>query len=331
MYWFDNMTEFVKPKILISKCIEFENCRYNGQIIRSDFIKKLKPFVEFIPVCAEVEIGLGIPRSPIRIVEKNKELKLIQPETKKDVTNDMIDFSNNFLKDLKVDGVILKSKSPSCGIKDVKIYPTEEKSAPLRRDKGFFGGAVLENFSKAAIEDEDRLRNRIIKEHFLKRIFVFSNFRKIKEKKSINELLKFHTNNKLLIMSYSQKELKELGNIVAKGKKDIEIILNEYEKHLLLAFSKSPKCNSNINVLNHSFGYFSKNLKSEEKKLFLKSIEQFRDGHIGLSVPLNIMKSWIVRFEENYLIDQTFFKPYPEDLMDVENVNFCNVRDYWKN
>jgi len=322
--------EFEKPKVLISKCIEFENCRYNGQIIRSDFVKKLKQFVDFKPVCAEVEIGLGVPREPIRIVEKKGVIKLIQPATNKDVTEDMVNFSKGFLSNIEIDGAILKSKSPSCGIRDVKVYPKSEKSAPIRRDKGFFGGAISEKYDLYPVETEDRLRNYIIKEHFLKRIFLFSKFRKLKDKKSFNGLIDFHTKNKFLIMSYSQKELKNLGKIVSENNKDIEKIFNDYEHNLKLAFSKSPRCNSNINVLNHTFGYISDNLKSDEKKLFLKSLDQFKEGHIGLTVPLNLMKSWIIRFNQPYLINQTFFMPYPEDLMEVENVNFCDARDFWK-
>jgi uncharacterized protein YbgA (DUF1722 family)/uncharacterized protein YbbK (DUF523 family) len=322
---------FAQPKILVSKCIEFDSCRYNGQMISSDFVKKLKKFVDFKPVCAEVEIGLGVPRNPIRIVEKKGIIKLVQPETKKDVTKDMIEFSNKFLDDLKIDGVILKSKSPSCGIKDVKIFPTEEQSAPLRRDKGFFGGAVIEKFPLCPVEDEDRLRNHIIKEHFLRRIFTYASFRDVKKKKSINELIKFHSKNKFLIMSYNQKELKELGNITAnKDKKPIIDVLTSYEYHLKLAFSKSPRCTSNINVLTHTFGYVSGKLNIEEKNLFFDSLEQFREGHIGLTAPINIMKSWIVRFDEEYLKEQTYFTPYPDDLMEVENVNFCAARDFWK-
>jgi len=321
--------KFPKPKILISKCIEFENCRYNGQMISSDFVRKLKEFVDFKPICPEYEIGLGIPRSPIRIVERNDKLKLFQPETKKDVTTDMINFSKKFLDNLEMDGVILKSKSPSCGIKDVKIYPTEEKSAPLRKDKGFFGKSVINKFPLYPIETEDRLRNRVIKEHFLKRIFTFSSFRITKNKRSHKDLIYFHTRNKFLIMSYSQKELKKLGKIAAGNDSSIENTLNDYEYHLKLAFSKSPKCASNINVLKHTFGYISENLKPEEKKLFQKSLKQFREGHIGLSVPVNIMKSWIVRFDQSYLKKQTFFLPYPEDLIEVENIDSCSVRDFW--
>jgi len=323
--------KFEKPRILLSKCIEFENCRYNGQIIRSDFVEKLKKFVDFIPVCPEVEIGLGVPRNPIRIVEKKDKLLLIQPETKKDVTKDMIDFSNKFLKNLEIDGAILKSKSPSCGIKDVKIYPTELKSAPTRKDKGFFGGVVINKFSLYPIENEDRLRNHIIKEHFLKRTFIFASFRKVKKKKSINELIKFHSKNKFLIKSYSQKYLEKLGDITAnKNKNSIENVLDEYQNNLYLTFSKSPRCNSSINVLKNTFGFISNNLSTEEKKLFLKSLEDFKKGRIGISVPVNIMKSWIIRFNQSYLREQTFFYPYPDKLIEMEDINSCMARDFWE-
>ncbi|UCB59021.1 MAG: DUF1722 domain-containing protein [Thermoplasmatales archaeon] len=322
---------YTKPNILISRCIEFDNCRYNSQKISSDFVKKLNPYVNFIKVCPELEIGLGVPRNPIRVIENKEIIKLIQPETKKDVTNDMIRFSKKFLKNLEIDGAILKSKSPSCGIKDVKIYPTIEKSAPLRKSKGFFGSTVIEKYPLYAIEDEDRLRNHIIKEHFLRKIFLFASFRVIKDKKSIKKLINFHSINKFLIMSYNQKELKELGNITANNeKKSIKKVLEDYEIHLKLAFSKSPRCTSNINVLQHTFGYISKDLKSKEKNLFIKSINDFRKGHIGLSVPISLMKSWIIRFDQSYLSKQTYFSPYPDELVEVENINFCAARDYWK-
>lgn len=320
-----------KPKILISKCIEFDNCRYNGQRISSDFVKKLKKFVDFVPICPEVEIELGVPRTPIRIVEKNDKLALIQPETKKDVTKKMIDFSTKFLSKLSIDGAILKSKSPSCGIRNVKVYPTEGKSSPLRKDKGFFGNEVITKFPLYPIEDEDRLRNHLIKEHFLKRIFLFSAFRHTKNKRSIDNLTAFHKQNKFLIMSSSQKTLQKLENIVSnKENKSIDKILEDYEHHLHLAFSQSPQCDSDIHVLEYALGYISENLKPEEKHLFQKYLNEFKEGQVGLSVPISILKSWIIRFDEPYLKEQTYFSPYPEELIELEDIDYCAARDFWK-
>lgn len=322
----------IKPRVVISRCIEFYNCRYNGQIIRNEFVKKLKSFVEFIPICPEFEIGLGIPRDPIRIIEKENKRLLIQPSTDKDVTKKMDVFSDKFLGNLKdIDGFILKSQSPSCGIKDVKIYPKSKDSAPKSRDSGFFGEKVLEKYYFLAIEDEARLRNTAIKEHFLKKIYTFARFRKIKEKKDIRDLIDFHTENKFLIMSYSQKNLKEMGTVVANQKKDsMKKIISVYEKLLYDTFSKGISCNSNINILQHAFGYISNKITSDEREMFLDSLDNYRNKIVPLEIPISIMKSWIIRFNESYLKNQTYFEPYPIDLHDAEAVNICPSKDYWK-
>ena len=124
-----------KPKILISKCLEFDSCRYDGQIIHNKFIQKLKNHVDFITICPEVEIGLGTPRDPINLIhEKNKKI-LYQSNTNKDLTNEMMNFTNNYLKKIKkIDGIILKSKSPSCGIKTTKIFSQNEVSKIVSKE-----------------------------------------------------------------------------------------------------------------------------------------------------------------------------------------------------
>ena len=105
------MKTFIKPRIVISKCIEFDFCRYNSQIIRSEIVSKLKPHVEFLPICAEVEIGLGVPRDPIRIVEKQTKKYLLQPTTGRDVTEAMNSFVHQYLASLHgIEGFLLKSQ-----------------------------------------------------------------------------------------------------------------------------------------------------------------------------------------------------------------------------
>jgi uncharacterized protein YbgA (DUF1722 family)/uncharacterized protein YbbK (DUF523 family) len=323
---------FFRPNIVISKCIEFDFCRYNAQIIRSEFVKKLQPHVHFISICPEVEINLGIPRSPVRVVLLNGRKELIQPETGKNVTQKIHDFSNKFLGNSNdIDGFILKSKSPSCGLKDVKIYNTIEKSAAINRDSGLFGEAVLSNFPYLAIEDEARLRNASIREHFLKKIYTFARFRTVYESQDINQLIKFQSENKFLLMSYSQKYLKQLGKIVAnKEKKSISKLLNEYKDTLSCIYIKGPRCTSNINVLQHAFGYVSKFLQTEEKNFFLTNLTNFKVGRVPLSVPVNLMKSWIIRYNVTYLKNQTFFEPYPIDLLDAQARNLCSSKEYWK-
>ena len=128
------MRSFAKPKVVLSKCIEFANCRYDGSMITSDFVTALEPHVDFIPVCAEMEIGLGVPRDSIRIVSIKGEQRLIQPTTGLDVSEKMRDFSTHFLSSLpEVDGFILKYRSPSCGMKDIKVYSGSAKATAVSK------------------------------------------------------------------------------------------------------------------------------------------------------------------------------------------------------
>ena len=326
------MTSFVKPRIINSKCIEFDFCRFNSQIIRSEIVSKLKPHVEFLPVCPEVEIGLGVPRDPIRIIEKQKKKYLLQPSTDRDVSQQMSSFAQQFLSEQhNIDGFLLKSQSPSCGTRDVKIYPAVIHSAAIRREAGFFGEQVLARFPFLAVEDEMRLQNPTIRHHYLTKIFTLATFRKVKQTGLLQQLLKFHTENKFLLMGYSQKELQILGDVLAnQDKQPLGNVFPDYEHHLFLAFSKAPRYTSEINVLDHAFGYISQYLSTQEKKFYAGLIEKFRKGQISLSVPINLVRSWVIRFEQPYLLPQTFFQPYPDDLLDVEAIKPGNVRDFWK-
>lgn len=304
----------VKPKVVVSKCLGFAKCRWNGTAIPVSFIDRLRKHVNFIAVCPEVEIGLGIPRAPIRIVNN----RLIQPKTGRDFTDKMNKFSDKFLNNLKnVDGFILKYKSPSCGLKNVPVYPSTGKVQAKSSGPGFFGKKVLEKFKGLPIEDEGRLRNFKIREHFLTSLFTLADFRKVKKSKSIPKLLAFHTRNKFLLMAYNQKELRILGQILANQANNFRITADEYEEHLKLALSRMPRYTSNINVLLHAYNHFSKKLNEKEKKYFHHLIEEYQDARIPLSAILVLLKDWVMRFDDKFLAKQTFFQPYPEDLISI--------------
>ncbi len=194
-------TSFPRPIVVISKCLGFDHCRYDGQMIETKFVPNLQEFVEFQPVCPEVEIGLGVPRAPIRIVETDGQRMLYQPATGKDFGTPMNEFVMRFLDGLgEVDGFLLKNRSPSCGQGDVKIYTGLDNSSRTVRGSGFFGGAILNRFPDAPVEDEGRLNNFSIREHFLIRLFTLARFREVRHSQSIRELIDFHTVNKLFIV-----------------------------------------------------------------------------------------------------------------------------------
>ncbi|MBN1486391.1 MAG: DUF1722 domain-containing protein, partial [Anaerolineae bacterium] len=219
-----------------------------------------------------------------------------------------------------VDGFILKGRSPSCGIKDVKLYPGPGKVPPAKKGVGFFGKAVLEHYPTLPVEEEGRLKNYTIREHFLTQLFTMSDFRSVKEEHSMGALVRFQSDNKLLFMAYNQSRMRMMGRIVANpDKKPVGEILREYEHHLAAALSRPPSHTSGINVLMHALGYFSAELSVEEKGFFLDSLQRYRNHKVPLSVPVNIIGAWIARFGQPYLERQTFFAPYPEELISVSD------------
>jgi len=314
------MRQFSRPKLLVSRCLGFEECRWNGMSIPDHFVESLKPFVEFITPCPEVMIGLGVPRDPIRIVEARGDRSLVQPETGLDVTERMRSFVAEYLESLgEVDGFLLKSRSPSCGVRDVKVYPQAGKSAAITsKGQGFFGGAVLERFPHKAVEDEARLKDFKIRENFLTKLFSIADFRTVRESGSMRELVGFHSRNKYMLMAYSQRQLSVLGRIVANPEKQKPgDVIAHYASELCKACERSPRYTANVNALMHAFGHVSKGLAKEERGYFLETVEKYRASRVPLSVPQSILRSMVVRFGDEYLMSQTFFEPYPEELITV--------------
>jgi uncharacterized protein YbbK (DUF523 family) len=165
---------FARPRIVVSRCIDFDACRYNGQVIRFSLREELEPHVDFAPVCPELEIGLGVPRDPIRILERNGR-RLVQPSTGRDLTGDMRRFSDRHLAAIgEVDGFILKSRSPSCGVHDARVHRDETSDEASALGPGMFAERVLDLFPHAAIEDEASLREPDARHRFLTAVFALA-------------------------------------------------------------------------------------------------------------------------------------------------------------
>jgi len=161
-----------RPTLVLSKCLELEACRYNGQRVQAPFVKAILPFVEPIAVCPEVEIGLGVPRDPIRLVILHDGVRLVQPSTRRDLTKAMRQFSDRFLDSLgAVDGFILKGRSPSCGIADTKVFDSVDADEPTAGGAGVFAHAVLQRYPRAAIIDEAQLTADDARHRFLVQLF----------------------------------------------------------------------------------------------------------------------------------------------------------------
>jgi len=313
---------FARPTVVFSKCLGFAACRYNGATIIEAGIESLKPHFDLVTACPEAEIGLGVPRDPVRLVRTPDGVRLLQPATGRDVTEAMADFAQSFLSGLwRVDGFLLKASSPSCGTRDVKVYPSAAKVPALgQRTSGAFGGAVLGHYPLLPVEDEGRLQNFDLRHHFLTRVFALASLREVAGKGKMKDLVAFHTANKLLLMAYHQEELHRLGRIVANAqKRSAEQLFADYREGFTRALSQAPRRTSHTNVLLHGLGYFSERLGREEKGFFLETLEAYRAKRVPLSACLLVLRSFVVRFEEGYLASQTYFSPYPDELVSVSD------------
>ena len=306
--------KYVKPKIIISKCLEFDHCRYDGQIINNKYVRLMKKYIDFSPVCPEVEIDMGTPRDPVRLVYNNKKMSLIQPSTDKDFFNKMNSFSDKYLLEVKeIDGFLLKSKSPSCGVNSTKIYPKKTKTSPLKRGSGVFASKVKEFFPTHPIEEDKRLNDVFLREHFFTSIFTIADFRKVK---SMKDLYDFQGKNKYLFMTYNQVKMRQLGKVAANfDNHSFEYVKEKYLELLYKMFYKRPRFLSNINTQMHIFGYFKNSLSSDEKIYFLDLLEKYRSELIPISSVNSVLKAWSIGIKNKYLMNQRYFQPFPKELI----------------
>lgn len=296
-----------RPKLLISKCLGFENCRYNGQGLSSKFIDSLKDYVEFRTVCPEVEIGLSTPREAIRIVDYNNEKKLIQPKSNKDYTNQMKNFSQNYISKLEdIDGCILKSKSPSCGVRDVKVYHKSGQSTLTNESNGFFADEILNSHGYLPIENEGRLKNYLIRDEFLTKLFMINNFKNEK-----SDIKKFHQNNELLLKNYDVKIFSHLNNMCKNEEYE------NYQKTLFQLLNKNRNTKKNIQTILDIYNKYEEYLSLKEKEVFVDNIVKYSKGKIPLSTALNNVKIYAARFEDEKILNQSIFNPYPESLINL--------------
>jgi uncharacterized protein YbbK (DUF523 family) len=171
----------VRPIVVITRCIDFDSCRYNGQVVRASLREELEPFVELRPVCPELEIGLGVPRDPLRLVRRAGGNRMVQPSTGRDLTEAMESFSARFLDSLTlVDGFILKSRSPSCAVHDGKVFDSEAEHSGHDQAPGLFAARVLERFPEALVEDDERLRDVQVRDLFLEKVLQAANRRAVR-------------------------------------------------------------------------------------------------------------------------------------------------------
>ncbi len=305
-------------KLGVSACLMGENVRYDGGHKLDRFIRDtLGEYVDFVPVCPEVECGMPVPREAMRLVGEPQSPRLVTIRTGKDMTKQMVDWAKRRVVELESEGLcgfIFKSNSPSSGMERVKVYT--EAGMPSKSGVGLFAKTFMDHFPLLPVEEEGRLHDPLLRENFIESIFALKRWRKAKQAKlSRGDLVDFHTRHKLQLMSHSVVLYRETGKLVAQGKEmPLEELYRSYETLLLKTLGLKCTVKKHTNVLQHMMGYFKKQLSPDEKQELLDVIFDYRNGLTPLIVPVTLFNHYVRKYDEKYLKQQTYLNPNPTAL-----------------
>ncbi len=303
----------------ISACLLGEQVRYDGGHKLDRYLKEtLGQYVEWTPVCPEVEIGLPVPREAMRLVGNSTAPRLVTVKTGVDVTERMKVWSQKRLEELQRDdlcGFVFKSRSPSSGMRSVKVYGPS--GIPGNAGSGIFARLFMDRFPVIPVEDDGRLHDPEIRENFIERIFVYQRWREMKMRAgAVHDLIAFHTAHKLLILAHSRSHYMRLGRLVAEAKKhERQRLFAEYISVLMEGLKLIATRKKNTNVLQHIAGYFKKQLTVKEKQELLDLIEEYHRGYVPLIAPVVLLRHYARKYEEPYLSGQYYLYPHPAELM----------------
>ena len=307
-----------KIRLGISACLLGQNVRYDGGHSHDRFLTEtLGQYVEYVPVCPEVECGLPVPREAMHLEGDPSDPRLVTIHTRQDMTDRMLRWSRGKAVELeKYDlcGFIFKSKSPSSGMERVKVY--DENGVPAKKGIGMFARIFMEHFPLLPAEDEGRLNDPVLRDNYIERIFVFKRWRELlEEKESRGKLTDFHTRHKLLILSHSPAHYRLMGSLVAKAKEfPIKELYRQYQEILMEALRLKATPKKHANVLMHMMGYFKRQLTSDEKQELLEVIDKYRTGSLPLIVPVTLINHYVRKYDQPYLKEQIYLNPHPLEL-----------------
>ncbi|PIE70094.1 MAG: hypothetical protein CSA22_09800 [Deltaproteobacteria bacterium] len=307
---------FPQPTVLVSRCLGFGACRDDGQQLQVPIIDLLKTHARFVDICPEMDAGLGVPRDPIRLCISGDRIEAWQPAKSRPVTAQLKRASADILCHFKgCDGAILKSKSPSCGLYDATVFRGKNTQQLLRWGSGILGESILAEAGNKAVDDESRLSDKDIREHFLIRLYASARFREIAAAKQIKGLIAFHASYKFLFLAYNEKRFRTCGKIVANHDNlPCEAVFQRYRLEMALLL-KRPFCrNAMVNALYHAYGLLTEGLSAEEKKDIITTIEAYRDERISLRGVTRLLEKYAVRFGKTYVWNQALLQPFPEKL-----------------
>ena len=307
-----------KIRLGISTCLLGEKVRYDGGHKLDRFLTStLGQWVEYVPVCPEVECGLSTPREAMRLEGDPNNPRLVTNKTGRDLTDLMKSWGKSRLAELEKEnlcGYIFKSKSPSSGMERIKVY--DKNGIPGKTGVGIWARMFTERFPLLPVEDEGRLHDPGLRENFIERIFVMQRWRKmVQGGATAGKLVDFHAGHKYQLMAHSVEGARKLGKIVARGgKTELSDLLDQYFTELCRTMGLKSTIRKNINVMQHMMGYFKKLLCPDEKNELLEIFADYSKEYVPLIVPVTLINHYVRKYDEPYLKCQHYLNPHPIEL-----------------
>ena len=323
-----------RPRLGVSSCLLGEEVRFNGGHKRFRFLTdELDPWVDWVPYCPEVEIGLGTPREPIRLTTDGR---LVNRSGSEDHTSAMTALP----LPAGLDGYVFKAKSPSCGIWGIPRYrPDGEASGGHGR--GLYAERVLASFPLLATEDEGRLNDIGLREAFVERVFAAARLRSLLSGScEPRDLVAFHARHKLQLLAHDPLRYRSAGQVVARAGSAragsgaasdtaasdtaasdtaasdtaASDTAAEYGELFLAAMAGRATPGRNANALLHAYSRIGRMLPSPLGADLVARIDAYRRGEVPLSVPVALLAHYAAGGDLPWLASQTYLAPFPAEL-----------------
>ena len=316
--------DLAPPRIGISRCLLGDEVRYDGGHKRDAFlVSTFGRFVEWVPVCPEVEVGMGTPREAIHLVasgdgvpSNTQSVRLLGVRSGEDWTTRMTSFASSRVRELKsadLAGYVLKKDSPSCGLERVRVHSGAHVT---RSGRGLFAEALVTELPNLPVEEEGRLNDPALRENFVERVFAYQRLRALFTGRwTTHSLVVFHSRHKLQLLSHSRQGYAELGRLVADvvkySRRDLSAT---YQRLFMATLARLATPGRHSDVMMHSIGHLKRLIQTGDREELLAAIDDHRRGIVPLIVPITLLRHHVRRHDVGYLKDQTYLEPHPREL-----------------
>lgn len=301
-----------RPRVGVSSCLLGQPVRFNGGHSRNRFVSDvLAGYVEWVPVCPEIEIGLGAPRESLHLTGEGH----LVSKSGQDHTAAVTALAARRRAELDgLAGYVVKSRSPSCGLYSVRVHAGGR--IVTGNGRGVFAAQILAADPLLPVEEEGRLNDPLLREDFVEQVWARARLNQLFGGRwRLRDLIGFHARHKLQLMAHDPVRAHRSGHLVAtaQARPDDEVRA-EYTALFGEALARRVSRAQHCNAMHHAFGLVSDHLDDTRRHGILATIEAYRRGELPLSVPVTLLRHHADGCRAVYLAGQSYLDPFPAGL-----------------